>query len=130
MVQASDVRAARAELQAVARVYPRGVAMVSIVSPAVRFGVLDDATRTEAQLLMSSRDIPIVASAVVFETRGFGGAILGGIVSGIALVAGPSRPIRVFTEVSLAEQWLAEQMGSLSLHRAGELTEAVAAQPW
>ena len=121
-----DVQRAQSELRAVGRAH-RAVALLSMIAPGTRFSAVDEPTRREAQRMMALPDVPLVGSAVVFGGDGFGAAILRGVVSGISLVAGSEKPIRVFASASEAEPWLASILGAHAMHRAGELARVAAA---
>ncbi len=120
-----DVRAAqRALVQLGGR--HRKVALLSFLAEGPIDRETTDAVRDESRRLMSMPGIGLVGSAVVFSGQGFAGAILRGILSSFALVAGTGAPMRVFGSAEDAAGWIVASLGADASFSPAELARAAA----
>ena len=66
--------------------------------------------RTDLSALLRSHEKKILGSAIAFEGRGFGAAIVRSVVSAIQLALQPPYPVKVTSDVLSAAQWLTDSM--------------------
>ena len=67
----------------------------------------------------------VVAGAMVVEGRGFVGSALRSVLTMLSVAARPSYPLKVFSSVSEACDWLVERMGPRKRCEGADLVAAV-----
>jgi hypothetical protein len=68
------------------------------------------AVRTEISALLRTHEKKVLGSAIAFEGKGFGAAIVRSVVSTIQLALQPPYPVKVTSDVLTAAQWLTDTM--------------------
>ena len=106
------VRRASAELEAFARKHPHGVAMLTIVEADAPMPTTE--ARTTLGDMLRRAEESLRCSALAFEGDGFRAAAIRSVVTGLALVARPSYPHKVFDSVRSAVEWLAPKAPSVA----------------
>jgi hypothetical protein len=66
--------------------------------------------RTELSAMLRAHEKRIIGSAIAFEGKGFGAAIVRSVVSAIQLALQPPYPVKVTSDVLSAAQWLTDTM--------------------
>lgn len=100
--------------QALAKKYPKGFSVMTVVSETVPLAMPADARDMGTRI---TRDFQPHYCGIceVIEGTGFRGAVARSVVAGVRLVARSSCPAKVFSEVDSASRWL----GSLMAPGAG-----------
>jgi hypothetical protein len=95
--------------QALAKKYPKGFSVMSIVSEAVPLAMPADARDMGTRI---TRDFQPHYCGIceVIEGSGFRGSVARSVVAGVRLVARSSVPAKVFAEVESASRWLGALM--------------------
>jgi hypothetical protein len=108
-VNLGRIRRALPVHEALARKYPKGFAVMSIVSEDVPLNMPADARELGARI---TRDFQPHYCGIceVIEGTGFKGSVARSIVAGIRLVARSSVPAKVFPEVDAASRWIGTMM--------------------
>ncbi|UJR80143.1 hypothetical protein [Sandaracinus amylolyticus] len=120
---ADQVRHAANEARSLARAHPSGIGLFSVLPPATQLSSVPEDVRREAHQFMQLPGVPILGSAVVYESDGFGAALLRGVITSIALVVRNGAPMRMFGSMGEAEAWLHTTLGAAgqALGRRGDL---------
>lgn len=103
------VRVFGKQLADFAREHREGFALLTIVEADA--AVPDSTSREAVAALMRTHGKAIKSSALVFEGSGFRAAAIRGVVTGMAMLARPSFPHRVFPDTRSSARWLLEALG-------------------
>lgn len=95
--------------QMLAKKYPKGFAVMTIVSQAVPLAMPNDAREMGTRI---TRDFQPHYCGIceVIEGSGFRGSVARSVVAGVRLVARSSCPAKVFADVDSASRWLGALM--------------------
>ncbi|AKF07266.1 hypothetical protein [Sandaracinus amylolyticus] len=118
-----QVRHAANEARGLARAHPSGIGLFSVLPSGTQLTHVGEDVRREAHQFMQLPGVPILGSAVVYESDGFGAALLRGVITSIALVVRNGAPMRIFGSMGEAETWLLATLGAAgqALGRRGDV---------
>jgi hypothetical protein len=104
------VVAVRRELDALGRVFPSGIGLLTIVEQAAP--VPPGEVRSALARVLADYGASIRHSAVVHEGSGFRAAAIRGVVTGLTMLARPPYPHKVFAAIEEGCAWLAHGLAT------------------